>query len=312
MPEISIVIVTWNSELFIEDCLKSVLKQIYKDWELIIVDNGSSDGTVDYIKRIYPEVILIRNQNNLGFCQANNQGINLAKGRYIFVLNSDVILGDNFLGQMKTALDDSEKAIGMAGPKIMQSDGKTIYSTGLLISRSRRFYNRGEGEIDKKQYDTELNILGCCAASVIYKREMLEDIKLLNEYFDEDFFFLLEDVDLSLRAHSSGWKALFVPEAVCYHQGNSSGYKNEFRQYLSFRNRYFLIVKNDTLTGLLKDAPYIITYDSLRFFYVLFFNRYFLKALREIFSSMPGLFKKHLLIKERIKNMKMNQESIHV
>lgn len=301
MPEISIVIVTWNSELFIEDCLRSILKQIYKNWELIIVDNGSSDGTVDYIKRIYPEVILIRNRNNLGFCQANNQGINLAKGRYVFVLNSDVILADNFLEQMKTALDDSEKDIGMVGPKIMQSDGKTIYSTGLFISRSRRFYNRGEGEVDEKKYDTAVNVLGCCAAAVIYKREMLEDIKLLNEYFDENFFFLLEDVDLSLRAKASGWKALFVPQAVCYHRGNSSGYKNKFRQYLSFRNRYFLIIKNDTLRGLLKDAPYIIIYDSLRFFYMLFLNKYFLKALREIFSLMPPLFKKRLIIRNRIK-----------
>jgi len=301
MSEISIIIVTWNSMLFIKDCLKSILTQTYKDWELIIVDNASQDGTVDFIKENCPQAVIIENGKNEGFCKANNQGIRVAQGEYILILNSDVILEHNFLYQIKKSLGKIENNVGMAGAKILQMGKKTISSTGLIISKSRRFYDRGKGESDKKQYDAQVDIFGACAAAVLYKREMLEQIKLSNEYFDEDFFFLLEDFDLAWRAHLLGWKAVFLPEAICYHQGNSSGYHNGFRQYLSFRNRYLLMLKNDTLGELFKHFSYLIIYDSLRFVYVLFHNRYFFQALREIYTLMPKMLRKRAMITKKIK-----------
>ncbi len=126
----------------------------------------------------------------------------------------------------------------MVSPKILRMDKKTIDSTGIILTKARRFYNRGAGETDSGQYDGKREIFGPCAAAALYKKEMLEQIKIRDnscairdnscpEYFDNDFFFLVEDVDLVWRANLSGWEGYFVPQARCYHWGNSSGLERE-------------------------------------------------------------------------------------
>lgn len=296
LPKISIVIVVYNAGNNIKKCLESVFTQDFKNFEVIVVDNGSEDGTGEFIKKKFPQIKLIENSNNLGFCRANNQGIEISKGEFVFTLNSDVFLESNFLTEFIYIAEESSPEIGMFSPKILKMDKKTIDSTGITLTRTRRFYNRGADEVDLGQHDDKKLILGPCAAAALYKRKMLEGIKIAGEYFDNDFFFLVEDVDLAWRANLSGWKAYFVSEARCYHVGNSSGIDKRIRQYLSFRNRYFMIIKNLRTKDFLQNIIHILSYDLSRIIFVLFTNRLIPRAILEIFYNYPRMLKKRKMI----------------
>lgn len=291
MAEISIIIATWNAGKYLPQCLEAIFNQTYRDFEVIIVDNNSTDGSREFIKGKYPTILLVENNNNVGFCRANNQGIAKAKGRYILSLNSDLVLAKDFLLEFKKEIEQSDSRIGMFQSKILKINTKIIDSTGLILSRARKFYNRGEGEIDVGQYDNKREIFGPCAAAALYKREMLEEIKTDNQYFDEDFFFLGEDFDLAWRANNLGWQAIYVPQAVCFHWGHISQHNKAFKQYLSFRNRYYLLIKNESWKTLKNDLHIILSYDLPRIGWLLFTNWYTLKAIIEILAKISKVYR---------------------
>lgn len=274
---VSIIIVGYNAGKHLSSCLDSIYNQTYKNFEVIFVNNGSNDNT-SLILKSYPDLRIIKNINNTGFCFANNQGIRIARGGYILTLNSDVILDKRFLAEMGKSIETNRAAL--FGAKILDRDDKTIDSTGLVLSRFYRFFDRGNGEVDMGQYDKDLEIFGPCAAAALYKREMLEDIKYNGGYFDEDFFFLAEDFDLAWRAQKRNWKALFVPSAICYHAKERACFNDKVRQYLSFRNRFFLLIKNGKIT--FRYLAIFFLYDIPRLLYMTFTNRYTFRALREV------------------------------
>jgi len=290
MPDVSIVIVTYNSINFINACLGSVSCQSFDDSETIVVDNGSIDGTVDFIRDAYPAVTVVENETNVGACRARNQGIEIAKGKYVLTLDCDVTLGDGFIREIKGAMERAPADVGMLSPKILRPDKKTVDSTGLLLSRCWRFYDRGSGELDTGRFDKRPEILGPCSAAALYKMEMLDQLKVGGEYFDENFFFLVEDFDIALRARHCGWKAVFTPRAICYHVRNSSGKCPRERQYLSFRNRYLLMLKNFNLA--LRDLPFYLPYDIIRDCYLLLVNKKALGGLREVISAASKILVK--------------------
>lgn len=290
--KVSIIIVTWNAARFMAQCLNSLKKQIFRDFELIVVDNGSSDETLDILGKMFPQARVIKNKENLGFCRANNQGIKLAQGDYILTLNSDIILNRDFIKELLLAANSQPEEIGMLGGKMLRMDGKTIDSTGLILSKSRRFYDRGGGEIDIGQYDEISEVFGICAGAALYKRKMLDEIKIDGLYFDDDFFFLGEDFDVAWRAQLYGWKALYIPTAKCLHLRGSSQHQSKFKQYLSFKNRYLLMIKNDSLLNILMALPRLLVYDKTRFFYLLFTNRLVFRAIREIIKLLPSMLKR--------------------
>lgn len=279
---ISIVIVGYNAGGHLSACLDSVYSQSYKNFEIIFVNNGSADETVSML-RLYPDVKIITNKDNKGFCFGNNQGIKATRGDYILTLNSDVVLGRDFLSELKNIASSDEAALFC--PKILNKNGITIDSTGLALSRFYRFFDRGSGEIDIGQYNAKLDIFGPCAAAALYKKEALDDIRHNGEYFDEDFFFLGEDFDLAWRARKKKWKARFVPSAVCYHARNSTSFNSKFRQYLSFRNRCFLLTKNGSIG--IKYFIVFLLYDIPRFIYMLMTNRYAIRAMYEVVRYRP-------------------------
>ncbi|MBU0759781.1 MAG: glycosyltransferase family 2 protein [Candidatus Omnitrophica bacterium] len=284
---ISIVIPGYNSAKHLRQCLEAIYRQSYKDFEVIFIDNGSTDNTGSLVKS-YPGINLIKNEANKGFCAALNQGIKRSRGWLILSLNSDVILDEHFLEEMKKAADGDVAALFC--PKILNLDGSIIDSAGLQLSGFYRFFDRGSREYDIGQYDNKSNIFGPCAAAAVYKKEMLEDIKYNDEYFDEDFFFLGEDFDIAWRARRKNWKAVFVSSAICHHMRNSTNFNGKFRQYLSFRNRYFLLIKN--LDFSIRYIVVFILYDMPRLIYMFFTNKYTLKALYEILKYTPGMLRK--------------------
>jgi len=274
MPLISIIILTADSRDFLERCLDSVFGQADQNSEVIVVDNGSADGTSEFVRDKYPEVLLIRNRNNLGASRARNQGIAAAQGSWILVLDCDVTLDKDFLPRVFRLIESSAVDTGMIQPKVLQPDKKTIYSCGIYISKLLlRFYDIGKGLPDQGQFDRHRLIFGACSAAAVYNRKMLEAIKEKTGYFDERFFFLFEDVDLSWRGQRRGWKALFEPGLVCYHEGNSSGTGRKTRQGLSLRNRFLTLKKNRGWRGYF--FP-LFFYDIPRALYIFISKRIFL------------------------------------
>lgn len=295
MVEVSVIIVTWNAEKFITKCLDSVFSQSDNNFEIIVVDNGSKDKTKLLLKEYSSRMLLIENEVNMGFCYANNQALKITKGRYILTLNSDVILDKNYSFNLKEFLA-VHNDVGMVQGKFLKMDGKTIDSLGLYLSRARRFFDIANNRLDSDDYNQPREIFGPCAAAAMYKKELLENIKTRDGYFDNRFFFLVEDFDIAWRARKKGWKAMFTPNAICYHYRDSSRHPSLFKQYLAFRNRYFMILKNEEWKTGIRFLPFLFIYDLPRLLFLLFTNPYISKAIIEIFVLLP------CLIKERNKN----------
>lgn len=291
MIRFSIVIVAYGSERHIRQCLESIFKQDFHSYEIIVIDNASRDRTREIIDEYKTMVRIKNNDKNFGFSEGVNMGISMSGGEYILTLNPDVTLENNFLSEVNNNINRFGRDIGMLGVKILKANSeRLIDSTGLVLSRFFRFFDRGSGEKDTGQYDKNIDILGPCAAAAIYKRSMLEDVRIDGEYFDKDFFYLIEDFDIALRARKKGWKGTYLPNAVCYHERNGSGMAYKYRQYYAFRNRYFLIMKNiEIRPGLIF---YFVVYDIPRFIFLFFTNFRTLGAIIDAGQSLRGMLKK--------------------
>ena len=240
---ISVVILNWNGGTYIRDCLDSIFDQDYSTLEIIVVDNASTDGSQEIVRREYRDVTLICNQKNLGFGRGNNIGIRRARGDYILVLNNDAELEKGCISAMKEAID-SNRIYGACASKILLKDdielvdaaGIAVFPDGLSI---------GRGRLEPEHlYDKDCEVFfasGCCG---LYKKEMLEDIKVLDEYYDEDFFAYADDTDLGWRARLRGWECVYTPAARVYHlHSRSVGTYSPLKAFLVERNRIWLQMK---------------------------------------------------------------------
>lgn len=294
MREISIILVTHNSSGQIADCLDSIFEQEYKDYELIVVDNVSEDDTKQILRNKNFAITLIENFKNYGYSKALNQGIARAIGKFILCLNDDIKLSNNFLKNIHNAIENQER-VGAVQPKVFRPDGKIIDTTGIFLSFLRRFYDVGSGRFDGAEFSRPKLVFGACDAAALYRKEALETIRQGEEYFDEDFFGIVEDVDISWRMQKKGWKILYYPEAICFHNGGVSRRKDKLSQFFTMRNRYLLLLKNESLLGLLRLPFVFLAYDLWRNLYMLLFNpRHFLKASSDIIKLSPKMLKKRI------------------
>lgn len=246
---VSVIVLNWNGGRLVERCVAAVYEQTYGPVELIIVDNGSSDGSLKRLQDLYPRAKYILNEQNLGFSRAVNQGIQSAGGEYILPLNLDVIMTNDFVEKMVSTIESGERVGSVSGKllRFREDEGTDIIdSTGHVICRNRYVLNRGDGEEDAGQYDTAEPVFGTCGAAPLYKRRMLDDIAVNGEVFDEDFFIMLEDIDVDWRARLRGWDCLYNPKAVARHVRSASGVsKNRVLQRHYYKNRFLLMMKND-------------------------------------------------------------------
>ncbi len=293
MDKISVVVVTWNAEKFIRRCLESIFVQGIEDLEVFVVDNGSVDKTVKIVKEFGKRIKFIENRENKGFCFANNQALAKARGDFILTLNSDIVLENNYLSDLLDFLKKNPE-VGMVQGKFLRMDKVTIDGLGLRLGTFLRLFNIAEGKADALKFNKPFEIFGPCAAAALYRRKLIKDISYQDEVFDERFFFLVEDFDLAWRARNRGWKAMCVPQAVCYHYRASSAHKSGFRQYLSLRNRYYLLIKNINLRlgSVMRIILALFFYDLPRLVLLVFVNRPALKALREVREYYPRLLEK--------------------
>ena len=311
-PTVSIIVINWNGERFLSRCLEAIREQTYPDIELFVIDNASSDGSVDLIKGDFPDVRLVENGANLGFCRAFNQGVRMARGEYVMPLNPDVFMTPTFIVEMVKAAE-SDRRIGSVTGKLLQNPAgrfdreEIIDSTGLFLDRRRRTYDRGQGEVDRGQYDSLPYVFGACGAAPLYRRAMLENIAIGGEFFDEDFFAYYEDADLAWRAQLLGWRCAYAPGAVAYHvRGSGDTFrkkghrpKDPAGQIHALKNRYLMLVKNDAFSHLLLDLPWILANEVSRYIYMALFAPQLLRGTIWWVSLFKSAWEKRRVILRR-------------
>jgi GT2 family glycosyltransferase len=240
MSEVTVVITNYNGKHFLEECFES-LKNQSCSFEVIIIDNGSDDGSCNYIADNYPQFKLIRNKNNLGFSKAVNQGIKSSKTDYIFLLNNDVVLEQDCISNLLKCIKSNSKYFAVASKMVEYKDRNRIDNAGdeYNIMGWTKIVGK-EKSIDL--YKNEREIFSACAGAAVYRREIFDTIG----YFDENFFAYMEDVDISYRAHIYGYKCLYCPKAIVYHHGSgTSGSRyNKFKIKLAARNNIYVPYKN--------------------------------------------------------------------
>ncbi len=233
------MVVNWNRKELLRACLSSLARQQHKDFETIVVDNGSNDGSAEMAEREFAAHV-IRNQANRGFCAANNQGIAAARGQFVALLNNDAEAEPGWLTALERACA-SRPEVGMSASKVLVWEDPTrIDKAGHLMFPDGQNRGRGSGSLDQGQFDQEEEVLWPDGCAAMYRKNMLDEIG----GFDEDFFAYGDDAELGLRARIAGWKCVYTPLAVVrHHRGSTLGKGSSWRLKLIERNRVLLAVK---------------------------------------------------------------------
>jgi GT2 family glycosyltransferase len=310
-PLVSIIIVNWNGRHLLARCLESVFNQTFTDFEVILVDNGSTDGSPNYIAATYPDVRLIPLTENRGFTGGNNEGFRQSNGSFIVLLNNDACLKEDWLERM-VAVMESDAGLGSCASKIVIDGTDLLDSAGDLFTTA--FTGTKWGECQKASDFTEPRaVAGPCAAAAIYRRSMLEQIGFL----DDDFFLNHEDTDLNLRAWLAGWRCQFVPEAVAYHKVSASiGALSATSVYYLSRNSLWVWTKNVPTVLLFRFLPQRMLYELNSFVnFCLIHGAWspFFRGKWDALKGLPIMFRKRkLLSNKRLSNKQIARELIPV
>ena len=263
-PKVSIIILNWNGLKDTIECLESLKKITYSNYEAIVIDNGSKGNDADILKGKYKDYIkLIRNKENLGFAEANNIGIRevIKEGRseYILTLNNDTTVEPNFLDELIKCAQKHPEAGSIQPKMILAKWPQYIDSIGLELSKTGFGFNLGAYQ-NPDLFNQEFEILGPCAGAALYKIEAIKDIMIDNEFFDRDFFCYYEDMDVALRLRWAGWKSWYCPKSIVYHKkGGTGGLKNKFTTYYVTRNQNWNLFKNLPFVFILRNFPFIFS-----------------------------------------------------
>jgi hypothetical protein len=249
---VSVVILNWNGGVHVQSCLDSLTGQDYDNLEVIVVDNGSSDGSVEMIRARYPGVQLIENHANLGFAAGNNVGIRLSRGDYVVILNNDAELDAHAISAMRRAIDKDGRYGACASRIYLKFEQDLLDAAGIVVCPDGLSIGRGRLERGER-YNREEEVFfgsGCC---LMARREMLEDVKMGDEYFDESFFMYADDTDLGWRARLRGWKSIYAPDALVYHLHSASSESySPLKAFLVERNRIWVQLTYFPLLAILR------------------------------------------------------------
>jgi len=254
LPRVTVVIPNWNGERFLRLCLGSLRDQSFRDFETILVDNGSVDGSRGFVEERFPEVKVVPLGENRGIAAAFNAGIEASKAEYVVLLNNDTELDPGWLEALVRAADEHLESGLFASKLVDFYDRRVLDGAGDAMRLSGLPYRLGHGERDGGRFDKPGYVFGACAAAALYRREMLDEVGP----FDEDFVSYCEDGDLSFRAQLAGYRCFYVPGAVVYHMGSAStgGKRSPTATRLGTRNSFSLLVKNLPLSA----VPHILPF----------------------------------------------------
>ena len=296
MGDIAIAVVNYNGERFLEACIKSALEQDPPPEEVLVVDNGSSDGSVALLRSSFPQVRVLETGENLYFCRGANICIAETSAPFLLLLNNDAVLEPDYARLALEAMRRDER-IGAVSGKILRADRETLDTAGQELSRSRKPLDRGWAMPDDGRFDEDEEVFGAGGVAPLLRRAMLDDVAIDGQVFDEGFVQYYEDLDLMWRARNLGWKAWYVPQAVAYHHRGGVGQSEpaqqswvrrfafanlprELQRHL-LKNRYATMAKNDRLLSWLAGLPWILLYELKIIAYLLLIRP----------SLIPGYFR---------------------
>lgn len=289
-PLFSVIVLNYNGKGLIEPCLSSLLNNDYPNFEIILVDNASGDGSAELAKEISKtdrRLRIIKNSSNLFYTGGNNIGINNAKGDFILILNNDTEIEKKCLRELSKAL--KEESIGAAQPKILiQGRPSLIDNTGGIIDFYGYSRGRGQQEIDKSQFDNDEDIFYAGGTAMALKKSVLDKVGI----FDAKFVAHWEDVDLSWRIRLAGYRIIFVPRAVIEHKISRTIHKFGNKAKISFhirKNRVAGLIKNYNFLNLVRFLPFVLLFYMLIFLKELFFDRNMTLAFTSISALLWNL-----------------------
>lgn len=291
------------------DCISSVLAQTYKNLEVVVTDNNSSADCLDTIETKWPALKLMRNNVNKGYSRAHNEFIDISKGDFLLFLNADIILDSSFVEEMVKTIEEDKKT-GLAQAKLyrmhqLEGSQKVLDSAGVVLHKNRRNADKGFGKKDAAQYNNKDYVFGASGAALFCRREMLEDIRIDNEYFDEDFFAYREEVDLAWRGQLAGWRCVYAPQAVAYHFRSYSPDRRKKMprelKALQYRNRYLMLIKNELPYPFILHLPYIMFFEILSLLYVLLCEPFLMRTWAQIIRLLPKMLNKRRQIMQKRK-----------
>lgn len=259
-PAVTIVVVSWNGKHLLQECLPSIQRQTFTDFEIIVVDNGSTDGSIEFL-RAFPSVQVIALPENQGFAGPNNLAFERAKGSWIATINNDLTLSPDWLQILVDALEKEPDCFAVQGRILKDAEPNLIDTCGLGIRACGAARNLGHNK-PADSITTARPVFTVSAGAAVYRRSMLEQIG----FFEASYFAYYEDLDAGWRARTRGWRSVLVPQAVAYHKvhGTSGSLKNDRLWYLSERNRLRTLVRNLPI-GVLLRHPFRIALDELRY-----------------------------------------------
>jgi GT2 family glycosyltransferase len=300
MAKVSVIIVNYNGQGLITACLRALEAQSFRDFEIIVVDNASLDDSLyevqTFLKEspIAPLVKVIPLGRNSGFAGGNIEGLKYANGEYICLLNNDTEADKSWLEELAKVMDD-HPAVGICASKMIVHGTDMIDSAADGYARILKGYKRGEGEGSEK-FGQQEYVFGACAGAALYRRRMLNEIG----FFDEDFFLIYEDTDLSFRAQLYGWKVLYVPAALVHHKVNSSiGRMSDMAIYYSLRNSELVRVKNVPFEVFIRCLPEFIIGMIVEFIYFAVKHRklgLYVRSRIDAVRLLPKMIEKRRLI----------------
>lgn len=311
--QFSVVIPNWNGIHHLAECFYSLARQTFKDFEIVLVDNASTDGSVQFVRGHFPDARVVELNKNAGFAGGVNVGIKSARGEYIVLLNNDTEVELHWLENLALAIREYPDVLSFASKILNYYDRKIIDSAGDALDLSLGPYKIGEHE-PSENYRERCFIFGACGGGGCYKRELFDRIGL----FDEDFFAYFEDIDLSFRANWAGFRCLSVPGAVIYHKvaatsGATSRSRDRF-DIMRRRNFIFLIVKNYPVAFLVQHGPFICAAHFLKFILNLCRGRFRVAFMTqwEIAKGMPKMLVKRqaIMAGRRITNAEMKSRCV--
>jgi GT2 family glycosyltransferase len=296
-PFVSIILLNYNGVKYIQSCIDSILKSDYRNFELIVVDNSSSDQSLDIVEREFQDnrITIIRSDRNLGFAAGNNLGVRHAKGNYVVLLNIDTVVEEQWLTQL-IRLMESDGTIGVAQPKLLSLTNRSVYdSAGDYIDfYGNNFRLAGEWEEkDEGQYDTIREIFSARGAALITRKEIVEKVGL----FDEDFFMTFEDIDFCWRVRLFGKRITFVPTSTVYHKGrgitvNDASMVSHLDMH-GFKNVKSCMIKNYDLAHMIRYAILPTVADIITLFFLI---EPFLTQTENKWARISGKLKGYLWV----------------
>ncbi|MFD0589818.1 glycosyltransferase [Paenibacillus sp. GCM10027627] len=296
IPNVNICIVTYNSEEDITSCLDAVLEQSYPVGKIIVIDNASSDGTLNRLSPYLNRIHLVCNQINNGFAGGQNQAIRLFPSDYYLVLNPDVFLHSDYISEVIKFMESHREVGSATGKLVLESDNKIMDSAGIELKWYRKANDLAAGQL-AADWNSITPVFGVSGAAAVYRAEMINQISLDNHFFDEDYFAYKEDVDVAWRAQNLGWRSYFIPTALARHKrGWKAGDRRRISLFLrkrSYQNHIYTLIKNEAVGWrLVYMLPILVFLEVAKLVYLLLREPGLLRVWPDIIKLAPQMVDK--------------------